>query len=205
MLKTKILGVVWKKCLNHEPLGDYHIHQGFLFHGNRLCIPRTSLRELIVWEAHASGLAVHMGRDKTILVIEEWFFWPHLKREVGCFVEYCGVHVLGCVKGKAQNIGLYTPLPVLANIWEDLSMDFVVGFPKTQRHVDFMFVVVDRFSKMDNFIPCKRTSDGSSVVNMFFREIVKLHATNHYLWPGCQVRQSLLESLVEAFGYFSSV
>jgi hypothetical protein len=156
-----------------SPLIDYIIQEGFLFRGNQLCIPDFSMRENLLKEKHSGGLAGHFGHEKTFTKLSESYFWPGMHADVKRFVDRC--RICQHSKGRKQNAGFYQPLPILERPWEVISMDFVLGLPRTQRGVDSIFVVVDRFSKMAHFIPCQRTSDATHIVNLFFKEIVRLH------------------------------
>lgn len=152
--------------------GTYYQQDGFLFKERRLCIPQGSMRELLVREAHGGGLMGHFGRDKTISVLTEHFFWPHLKKDVERYCSKC----VTCLKAKSRlhPHGLYMPLPIPNMPWVDISMDFVLGLPKIN-HKDSIFVVVDRFSKMAHFIPCNKTNDATQTADLFFKEVVRLH------------------------------
>ena len=47
---------------------------GCLFRENRLGVPNSSMRELLVREAHEGGLMSHFGVRKTLDMLHEYFF-----------------------------------------------------------------------------------------------------------------------------------
>ena len=96
-----------------------------------------------------------------------------LKRDMKKYISGCEACQRG--KGGHQNTGLYMPLLVPKAPWEHISMDFIVGLPKTMRQKSVILVVVDRFSKMVHFIPCTEQVDAPKCAELIYKEVVRLH------------------------------
>lgn len=132
---------------------DYHVKDRLLYHCENLCIPQTE-RVKIISEAHTSLISSHFGVSKTVAQLQRFCYWPKMNETISIYVRGCAM----CAKSKPSNIklGLYTPLPVPSHPWESVSMAFVRGVPKSRKGHDYLYVVVDRFSKMCILIPCNK-------------------------------------------------
>ncbi|WZZ34677.1 hypothetical protein YC2023_018078 [Brassica napus] len=64
----------------------YSLDDGFLFKDLRICIPECSLRLQIISELHNEG---HVGRDRTLQLVAQTYFWLTLRRDVERFVARC--------------------------------------------------------------------------------------------------------------------
>ncbi|KAL4296936.1 hypothetical protein GQ457_12G014780 [Hibiscus cannabinus] len=147
-------------------VGKFYRHGGYLFKENMICIPQGSMRDILLREAHEGGLMGHFGVTKTLQTLKEHLFWPKMRRDVERLCERC----VTCKKAKSKVSpqGMYLPLPIPDFPWTDISMDFLLGLPRTKTGRDSIFVVVDRFSKMAHFIACHKTDDAVNVANLFF-------------------------------------
>jgi hypothetical protein len=63
---------------------------------------------------------------------------------------------------------MYTPLPTLDRPWQYISMDYMLGLPSTKQGNDYVFVVVDRFSKMEILVACKKSITAEATAKLFF-------------------------------------
>lgn len=151
----------------------FSVKKGRLFYKDRLFLPKTSkFIEVILEEFHSGVMGGHSGVLKTTKRIQRLFHWPNLKKDVQRFVSQCTI----CQTHKSSTLvpaGLLQPIPLPSQIWEELSMDFIGGLPKS-KGVDVICVVVDRLSKYAHFFTLKHPYTAQSVAEKFVKEIIRL-------------------------------
>nr|KYP67622.1 Transposon Ty3-I Gag-Pol polyprotein [Cajanus cajan] len=109
----------YEQCLKRA-FDGFYIVDGYLFKMGKVCIPKGSIRKLLIKESHEGGLMGHFGVDKTLSFIKERFYWPHMRVDVQRYCSKC----IACLQAKSKIMphGLYTPLPIASTPWVDLSM-----------------------------------------------------------------------------------
>ncbi|XP_039123415.1 uncharacterized protein LOC120260036 [Dioscorea cayenensis subsp. rotundata] len=97
-----------------------------------------------------------------------------MKLEIAQFVAQC----LTCQQVKVEHQrpgGLLHPLLNPEWKWENIAMDFVSSFPKTNKGFDSVWVVVDRLTKSAHFLAVKTSLSLEKLVELYIDQIVKLH------------------------------
>ncbi|RDX96922.1 hypothetical protein CR513_20350, partial [Mucuna pruriens] len=138
----------------------YFWHDEFLFKEKRLCVPRSSIRELLVNDAHEGSLMSHFGELETYKVLIEHFFWPYMKKDIHHICERCLVYRMAKLKVHPMVCILHS----LSLLPLGLMSPWIL-----------YMVCLDRFSHMAHFIPYYKVDDVCHVANLFCNEVVKLH------------------------------
>ena len=125
-------------------------------------------------EAHDTPYSVHHGGTKLYRDLREHYWWIGMSRDVAEYVQHC----LTCQQVKAEHqrpSGLLQPLMIPEWKWEHISMDFVMGLPKTLKGYNSIWVIVDRLTKSAHFLPVKNTYKMEQYAKLYVQEIVRLH------------------------------
>ncbi|KAJ0392132.1 hypothetical protein P43SY_010819 [Pythium insidiosum] len=113
----------------------------------RLCVPDDQdLRNLIVFECHDTLARGHPGVHKTLLLLQQKYYWLNMHR---------------FVKRKR---------------WSHIAMDFIAGLPKTvNTNYDAILVIVDRLTKRAHFLATTKNATAADTAALFVAEHVRLH------------------------------
>jgi hypothetical protein len=97
-----------------------------------------------------------------------------MKIKIAHFVARCDT----CRRVKAVHMKIVGPLqslPIPTWKWEDISMDFIVGLPKTAKGFDSIWVIIDRLTKIAHFLPVKTKYTVATYSELYIARILSLH------------------------------
>ena len=97
-----------------------------------------------------------------------------MKKDIYEYMSKC----LTCQQVKAEHqvpSGLLNPFPIAQWKWDNITMDFVSGFPLTQRKHEAVWVIVDRLTKSAHFLPVRLDYSMDHLMELYVSEIVRLH------------------------------
>lgn len=139
-----------------------------------MILPRSSsMVGILLKEFHDSPAARHGGYLRTFKRISTEFFWEGMRHDIKKFVAECPI----CQQNKYDTISpaeLLQPFPILQQIWEDITMDFIDGLLCSSGY-NLVLAVVDRLSKYSHYILLKHPYSAKTVVKEFMAHVVKLH------------------------------
>ena len=155
--------------------GKLELVDGMWKHGGAFYVPDApGLRASVIQELHAPAHAGHPGVARTQKLVQRLFWWPSLLADVGAYVRGC----VPCQRAKPlpnTHLGKLMALPIPKRIWADVSMDFVGPLPDSTRGFNRIMVVVDRFSKMAHYVPCRTDESTEELAHRYVKRIFSLH------------------------------
>jgi hypothetical protein len=149
--------------------------QGIVWFNNRIVVPKNEeVRQQILDEAHLSCYSIHPGSTKMYQNLKQYYWWTKMKIEIARYVARCDT----CRRVKAIHLKAAGPLqslPIPTWKWEDISMDFIVGLPRTAKGYDSIWVIVDRLTKVAHFLPVKTSYPVRTYAELYIARILSLY------------------------------
>ncbi|KAL8109972.1 hypothetical protein AgCh_025903 [Apium graveolens] len=133
-------------------------------------------QKLSVYEKELLAMDGHSGRDATLKRMKALFYWRGMSTMVSNFVRHC----MAFQASKYENVaspGLLQPLSNPHEVWVDVSIDFILGLPKSQGK-EVIMVVVDRLSKYVHFVTLSHPYSDIDVSQTYLDCVFRLHG-----WP----------------------
>ncbi|KAH0689166.1 hypothetical protein KY289_016524 [Solanum tuberosum] len=141
----------------------------------RLCVPNVGeLRQHILASLHNSRYYIHPNSTKMYRDMREVYWWNGMKGDIADFV----AKFPNCQQVKVEHQkpeGMTQEIDIPTWKWEVINMDFITGLPRTRRHHDSIWVIVDKVTKSSHFLAVKATNLAEDYTKLYINEIVKFH------------------------------
>lgn len=153
---------------------------GLLRHRRMAYVPQDyAVRAEIMKICHDDPTAGHFGQKRTLKLVQRKYYWPNMSQDVSEYVKGCDI----CQRTKARrtkSAGEMQALTQPSKPFESITMDFITDLPPstdstTGRVADSLLVIVDRYTKEAEYIPCLKTIDAVQLADVFVKRWFQDH------------------------------
>jgi hypothetical protein len=151
-------------------------------------------------EAHLSRYSIHPKSTKMYQDLKQHYWWTKMKIEIARCVARCDT----CRRVKAihmKTTGPLQSLPIPTWKREDISMDFIVGLPRTAKGFDSIWVIIDRLTKIAHFLPVKTSYLVLTYARIYIARILSLHGIQKTIVSDTTICIQILGRTSQISGY----
>src|SRR5580692_7732316 len=139
----------------------------------RLAVPAgLKLRREIVSHFHDSPIAGHPGRDNTIALTSQHYWWPGMNTWIERYVAGCARCQQAKIRTTKKKVPLYRiPGDALEQPFHTIAMDLITQLPKANGQDAILTIVDQGCSRAALFLPCQTTITGEGIALLYLQHL----------------------------------
>ena len=132
-----------------------------------------SLRFKLILEHHDQPFYGHWALQKTLQLVQSYYYWPTMKQDIEHVVQTCNV----CQRAQIAKTRNQAPIRFIEAQypWEVITIDFVSGFASTKRKHTAICVMCDRFTQMVHCESCHDHATAKEAAHIVMRQVFAQH------------------------------
>src|SRR5580692_8034371 len=140
---------------------------------NRWAVPTDEqLRREVLSQYHDSPTAGHPGRDNTIALESQHYWWPKMNTWIEQYVKGCAI----CQQNKIRTTKNKTPLYRIPGDpterpFSTITMDLITQLPKSNSHDAILTIVDQGCLRAALFLPCNTTITGKGIAKLYLQHV----------------------------------
>ena len=151
---------------------NWEIRNGLYHFKGKIYISEKLYTELIS-KYHNKSLADYFGCNCTSELVYCKYQWSKMIHTIAVYTKACQI----CTQNKYSTYATYSTflsLPLPSSLWQRIGIDLITDLSKTQKaQNDYIFVVIDHFTKIAYFLLYKKTLNAEFVTDLSIDTIVQ--------------------------------
>jgi len=146
---------------------DNYLYQDSAF----VVVEDNSLRRGVTHLFHDSLTAGHPGISKTINLIKQHYWWPHMNEFITTYVKGCATCQINKVNTHLTKPPLFPITPTSDLPFQTIAVNFITKLPLSQGFDTILTIMDHNISKASIFIPCQETINSEGVTKLYASQV----------------------------------